>query len=81
MLLDFDGTLSPIVAKPELARIREGLATPSPGWSGAMPWSRSSPAARAISSATSSGWTGVRFAALYGLAEEAMPLSRACSTR
>ena len=75
VLLDFDGTLSPIVAKPELARIREGARE-------AITRLVSRYAVVAIVSGRTGdqlrelvGVEGVRLAALYGLAEEAPPLS------
>ena len=74
VLLDFDGTLSPIVARPELARIREGARE-----------AIARLVARVTVVAIVSGRTGdelrelvgvegVRLAALYGLAEQAEPL-------
>ncbi|MET0801955.1 MAG: trehalose-phosphatase [Actinomycetota bacterium] len=74
VLLDFDGTLSPIVARPELARIREGARDAITRLVGRV-------AVVAIVSGRTGddlrelvGVDGVRFAALYGLADEALPL-------
>jgi trehalose 6-phosphate phosphatase len=75
VLLDFDGTLSPIVAKPELARIRDGARD-------AIERLVDRYAVVAIVSGRPPGQLrdlvgvdGVRLAALYGLADEADPLS------
>jgi trehalose 6-phosphate phosphatase len=74
VLLDFDGTLSPIVARPELARIREGAREAIVRLVGRV-------AVVAIVSGRTGddlreliGIDGVRLAALYGLAEESSPL-------
>jgi trehalose 6-phosphate phosphatase len=74
VLLDFDGTLSPIVARPELARIRDGARE-------AIARLVDRYAVVAIVSGRTGdqlrelvGVDGVRLAALYGLAEEAAPL-------
>jgi trehalose 6-phosphate phosphatase len=74
VLLDFDGTLSPIVAKPELARIREGARDAIQRLVGRY-------AVVAIVSGRTPGELrdlvgveGVRLAGLYGLADEAAPL-------
>ncbi|MGH2631616.1 MAG: trehalose-phosphatase [Actinomycetota bacterium] len=74
VLLDFDGTLSPIVARPELARIREGARDAITRLVGRV-------AVVAIVSGRTGdelrelvGVEGVRFAAIYGLADEASPL-------
>lgn len=75
VLLDFDGTLSPIVAKPELARIRDGARDAIARLVGryavvAIVSGRTGDQLRQLV-----GVEGVRLAALYGLAEEATPLS------
>lgn len=75
VLLDFDGTLSPIVAKPELARIRDGARDAIARLVGryavvAIVSGRTGDQLRDLV-----GVDGVRLAALYGLAEEATPLS------
>jgi trehalose 6-phosphate phosphatase len=74
VLLDFDGTLSPIVARPELARIRDGARD-------AITRLVSRYAVVAIVSGRTDdqlkdlvGIEGVRLAALYGLADEAPAL-------
>ena len=74
VLLDFDGTLSPIVAKPELARIRDGARDAIVRLVGryavvAIVSGRTGDQLRALVDID-----GVRLAALYGLAEEAPPL-------
>jgi trehalose 6-phosphate phosphatase len=75
VLLDFDGTLSPIVARPELARIREGARDAIARLVGrgavvAIVSGRTGDELRELV-----GIEGVRLAALYGLAEQAPPLS------
>lgn len=75
VLLDFDGTLSPIVARPELARIRDGARDAIARLVGryavvAIVSGRTGDELRDLV-----GVDGVRLAALYGLAEEAAPLS------
>jgi trehalose 6-phosphate phosphatase len=75
VLLDFDGTLSPIVAKPELARIRDGAREAIARLVGryavvAIVSGRTGDQLRELV-----GVEGVRLAALYGLAEEVSPLS------
>jgi trehalose 6-phosphate phosphatase len=72
--LDFDGTLSPIVAKPELARIRDGARDAIARLVGryavvAIVSGRTGDQLRELV-----GVDGVRLAALYGLAEQVMPL-------
>jgi trehalose 6-phosphate phosphatase len=74
VLLDFDGTLSPIVAKPELARIRDGARDAIARLVGryavvAIVSGRTGDQLRELV-----GVDGVRLAALYGLAEQASPL-------
>jgi alpha,alpha-trehalase len=74
VLLDFDGTLSPIVAKPELARIRDGARDAIARLVGryavvAIVSGRTGDQLRELV-----GVDGVRLAALYGLAEQVMPL-------
>lgn len=74
VLLDFDGTLSPIVARPELARIREGARDAiarlvARGAVVAIVSGRTGDELRGLV-----GVEGVRLAALYGLAEHAPPL-------
>lgn len=74
VLLDFDGTLSPIVAKPELARIRDGARDAIARLVGryavvAIVSGRTGDQLRELV-----GVEGVRLAALYGLAEQVMPL-------
>lgn len=75
VLLDFDGTLSPIVAKPELARIRDGARDAIARLVGRYT------VVAIVSGRTSDqlgelvGVEGVRLAALYGLADEAPPLA------
>jgi trehalose 6-phosphate phosphatase len=74
VLLDFDGTLSPIVAKPELARIRDGARDAIARLVGryavvAIVSGRTGDQLRELV-----GVDGVRLAALYGLAEAAPPL-------
>ncbi len=74
VLLDFDGTLSPIVARPELARIREGARDAIARLVGrgavvAIVSGRTGDELRELV-----GIEGVRLAALYGLAEQAPPL-------
>ena len=81
VLLDFDGTLSPIVAKPELARIRDGARDAIARLVGryavvAIVSGRTGDQLRQLV-----GVDGVRLAALYGLAEEATPSRATCSTR
>jgi trehalose 6-phosphate phosphatase len=74
VLLDFDGTLSPIVARPELARIREGARD------AIARLVRRGAVVAVVSGRTGDelrelvGVEGVRLAALYGLAEQAEPL-------
>lgn len=75
VLLDFDGTLSPIVARPELARIRDGARDAIARLVGryavvAIVSGRTGDQLRELV-----GVEGVRLAALYGLAEDAPPLS------
>ena len=75
VLLDFDGTLSPIVAKPELARIRDGARDAIARLIGrydvvAIVSGRTGDQLRELVDVD-----GVRLAALYGLAEEAPPLA------
>jgi len=75
VLLDFDGTLSPIVAKPELARIRDGARDAIARLIGryevvAIVSGRTDDQLRELVNVG-----GVRLAALYGLAEEAPPLA------
>jgi trehalose 6-phosphate phosphatase len=74
VLLDFDGTLSPIVARPELARIRDGARDAIARLVGryavvAIVSGRTGDQLRDLV-----GIEGVRLAALYGLAEDAPPL-------
>jgi trehalose 6-phosphate phosphatase len=74
VLLDFDGTLSPIVAKPELARIRDGARDAIARLVGryavvAIVSGRTGDQLRELV-----GVDGVRLAALYGLAEQVTPL-------
>ena len=74
VLLDFDGTLSPIVARPELARIRDGARDAIARLVGryavvAIVSGRTGDQLRELV-----GIEGVRLAALYGLAEDAPPL-------
>lgn len=74
VLLDFDGTLSPIVARPELARIRDGAREAIARLVGryavvAIVSGRTGDQLRELV-----GVQGVRLAALYGLADEAPPL-------
>jgi trehalose 6-phosphate phosphatase len=74
VLLDFDGTLSPIVATPELARIREGARDAIARLVGryavvAIVSGRTGDQLRELV-----GVEGVRLAALYGLAEQVTPL-------
>lgn len=74
VLLDFDGTLSPIVARPELARIREGARDAIARLVGrgavvAIVSGRTGDELRELV-----GVEGVRLAALYGLAEQAEPI-------
>ena len=74
VLLDFDGTLSPIVAKPELARIREGARDAIARLVGryavvAIVSGRTGDQLRELV-----GVEGVRLAGLYGLADEAPSL-------
>jgi trehalose 6-phosphate phosphatase len=74
VLLDFDGTLSPIVAKPELARIRDGARDAIARLVGryavvAIVSGRTGDQLRELV-----GVDGVRLAGLYGLADEAPPL-------
>ena len=74
VLLDFDGTLSPIVAKPELARIRDGARDAIARLVGryavvAIVSGRTGDQLRELV-----GVEGVRLAALYGLAEQVTPL-------
>ncbi len=74
VLLDFDGTLSPIVARPELARIREGARDAIARLVGryavvAIVSGRTGDQLRELV-----GIEGVRLAALYGLAEDAPTL-------
>jgi len=70
VLLDFDGTLSPIVAKPELARIRDGARD------AITRLVRRYAVVAIVSGRTSDqlrdlvGIDGVRLAGLYGLADE-----------
>jgi trehalose 6-phosphate phosphatase len=71
VLLDFDGTLSPIVARPELARIRDGARDAITRLVGryavvAIVSGRTGDQLRDLV-----GIEGVRLAALYGLADEA----------
>lgn len=75
VLLDFDGTLSPIVARPELARIRDGARDAIVRLVGryavvAIVSGRTGDQLRDLV-----GVDGVRLAALYGLADDAPPLS------
>ena len=75
VLLDFDGTLSPIVAKPELARIRDGARDAIARLVGryavvAIVSGRTGDQLRELV-----GVEGVRLAALYGLAERVTPLA------
>ena len=75
VLLVFDGTLSPIVARPELARIRDGARDAIARLVGryavvAIVSGRTGDQLRELV-----GVEGVRLAALYGLAEDAPPLS------
>ena len=75
VLLDFDGTLSPIVARPELARIRDGARDAIARLVGryavvAIVSGRTGDQLRELV-----GIEGVRLAALYGLADDAPPLS------
>jgi len=75
VLLDFDGTLSPIVAKPELARIRDGARDAIARLVGryavvAIVSGRTGDQLRDLV-----GVGGVRRAALSGLAEEVTPLA------
>ena len=75
VLLDFDGTLSPIVARPELARIRDGARDAIVRLVGryavvAIVSGRTGDQLRNLV-----GVDGVRLAALYGLADDAPPLS------
>lgn len=75
VLLDFDGTLSPIVATPTLARIREGavdaIARLVPRYAVvAIVSGRTAAELRTLV-----GIDGVHLAGLYGLAEEAVPLT------
>jgi trehalose 6-phosphate phosphatase len=74
VLLDFDGTLSPIVAKPELARIRDGARDAIVRLVGryavvAIVSGRTGDQLRELV-----GVEGVRLAALYGLAEQVTPV-------
>ena len=74
VLLDFDGTLSPIVARPELARIRDGARDAIARLVGryavvAIVSGRTGDQLRDLV-----GIEGVRLAALYGLAESAPDL-------
>jgi trehalose 6-phosphate phosphatase len=74
VLLDFDGTLSPIVAKPELARIRDGARDAIARLVGrytvvAIVSGRTGDQLRELV-----GVDGVRLAGLYGLADEAPPI-------
>ena len=74
VLLDFDGTLSPIVAKPELARIRDGARDAIARLVGryavvAIVSGRTGDQLRELV-----GVEGVRLAALYGLAEQVTQL-------
>jgi trehalose 6-phosphate phosphatase len=74
VLLDFDGTLSPIVATPELARIRDGARDAIARLVGryavvAIVSGRTGDQLRELV-----GVDGVRLAGLYGLADEAPPL-------
>ena len=74
VLLDFDGTLSPIVATPELARIRDGARDAIARLVGryavvAIVSGRTGDQLRQLV-----GVDGVRLAALYGLAEQVTPL-------
>jgi trehalose 6-phosphate phosphatase len=74
VLLDFDGTLSPIVAKPELARIRDGARDAIVRLVGryavvAIVSGRTGDQLRELV-----GIEGVRLAALYGLAEQVTPV-------
>ena len=74
VLLDFDGTLSPIVATPELARIRDGARDAIARLVGryavvAIVSGRTGDQLRELV-----GVEGVRLAALYGLAEQVTPL-------
>ena len=71
VLLDFDGTLSPIVARPELARIRDGARDAITRLVGryavvAIVSGRTGDQLRDLV-----GVDGVRLAALYGLADDA----------
>ncbi|HEX7248221.1 MAG TPA: trehalose-phosphatase [Actinomycetota bacterium] len=71
VLLDFDGTLSPIVARPELARIRDGARDAIARLVGryavvAIVSGRTGDQLRDLV-----GVDGVRLAALYGLADDA----------
>jgi trehalose 6-phosphate phosphatase len=75
VLLDFDGTLSPIVARPELARIRDGARDAIERLVGryavvAVVSGRTNEQLRDLV-----GIDGVRLAGLYGLADVAPPLS------
>jgi trehalose 6-phosphate phosphatase len=75
VLLDFDGTLSPIVATPGLARIREGARDAISRLVQryalvAIVSGRTAPELRSLVAIE-----GVHLAALYGLAEEAEPLT------
>lgn len=75
VLLDFDGTLSPIVARPELARIRDGARDAIARLVGryavvAIVSGRTGDQLRELV-----GVEGVRLAGLYGLADEAPPLA------
>ena len=75
VLLDFDGTLSPIVATPELARIRDGARDAIARLVGryavvAIVSGRTGDQLRELV-----GVEGVRLAALYGLADRVTPLS------
>jgi trehalose 6-phosphate phosphatase len=74
VLLDFDGTLSPIVATPELARIRDGARDAIARLVGryavvAIVSGRTGDQLRELV-----GVEGVRLAALYGLAEQVTAL-------
>jgi trehalose 6-phosphate phosphatase len=74
VLLDFDGTLSPIVARPQLARIREGARDAIARLLGryavvAIVSGRTGDELRELV-----GVDGVRLAGLYGLADDAPPL-------
>jgi len=75
VLLDFDGTLSPIVARPELARIRDGARDAIERLVDrytvvAVVSGRTNEQLRELV-----GVEGVRLAGLYGLADVAAPLS------